>query len=60
MTFKAWMAKVDSLVSQEYGFSAFDLPDQDYYSMYDSEMSPEDVMDEYFSDLETIQEMVYG
>jgi hypothetical protein len=39
-SFQSWMQEVDAAVSKKYGLSAYDLPDLDYYSMYEDGLSP--------------------
>lgn len=46
LSFKAWMALVNTLVSRFYGCSLYDLPDMCFRDAYDSELSPLDFFDE--------------
>lgn len=39
-SFEDWMASVDRQVSASVGLSADDLPDVDYYSLYESGATP--------------------
>lgn len=40
MTFEHWMSKVDFYIDEMIGMSSYDLPDIDYYSLYDSGCTP--------------------
>jgi hypothetical protein len=40
MTFEQWKAKVEEVLRFCYGVSADDLPDVDYYSMWEDDVSP--------------------
>jgi hypothetical protein len=39
-SFETWMEKVDEALEQIVGLSSLDLPDIDYYSLYESGVSP--------------------
>lgn len=35
-TFETWMAEFDALCAATYGFESADMPDIDYYELYES------------------------
>lgn len=40
MTFKGWMVQVDGILEAKLGLTSRDLPDLDYYDMFEDGMTP--------------------
>lgn len=58
--FENWMAELDARFCAEYGLSIYDLPDMCYRDWFDAGSTPAEIMDEEFSDLETMRELIMG
>ena len=52
MSFKEWMSEVNDLVEGTLGLSALDLPDFNYRDYFDSDISPEIVVNDLIEELE--------
>lgn len=46
MTFKEWLAEVNTFLVALCGMGSDDLPDQDYWNMWNDEVDPEDAATE--------------
>lgn len=51
MDYKAWMKKVDALVSNRIGLSVYDLADMNYHDMFEDGYTPEEMVEEVLEEV---------
>lgn len=52
-SFEKWIAKVDQILGRRFGLGHNDLPDWQWWEMFDSEVSPREAVEDFIEEMRT-------